>query len=113
MCKIADDNNHKTFKTATCCIVVCGDKNMEGMDKFLIEDCSAATQNILLSAHGMGIGSAWVGLLKTCSAYDYISNYFTLPEKIIPVNLIALGYPDEKKQVSPRYDSTKVHWENW
>ncbi|GKX29489.1 nitroreductase [Vallitalea longa] len=111
--KIADDSNHKTFKTATCCIVVCGDKNVEGINKFLIEDCSAATQNILLSAYGLGVGSAWIGLLKTCSAYEYIISCFSLPEKIIPVNLIALGYPDEEKPILPRYDSSKVHWNHW
>lgn len=111
--EISDDNNHKPFKTAPSCIIVCGDKSIEGMNKFLIEDCAAATQNILLAIQGLGLGATWVGLLKTCPAYEYIINYFSLPDKIVPINLIALGYPDEHKSIRPRYDASRTHWEKW
>ncbi len=111
--KIADSNNHKSFNTANCCIIVCGDKNMEGINEFLLEDCSTSAQNILLAAQGLGLGAVWCGLLKTCSRYKYILDYFNVPNKIIPIAVIALGYPAEKKENTPRYDGTKVHWEVW
>ena len=97
----------------TCCIIVCGDKNIDGTNEFLVESCSAATQNILLAAHGLGLGGTWCGILKTCGSYDCIREFFGLPEKIVPIAVIALGYPDEEKISEPRYDDTKVHWGRW
>ncbi|BCZ46788.1 nitroreductase [Clostridium gelidum] len=110
---MADENNHKPFLTANCCIIVCGDKNIEGINEFLLEDCSASAQNILIAAHGLGLGATWCGLLKSCPSYKYICEYFNLPEKVIPIAVIALGYHAEEKEFTPRYDGTKVHWEKW
>lgn len=110
---LADDNNYKPFLTAGCCIIVCGDRNMEGINEFLLEDCASAAQNILLAAHGLGLGATWCSLLKTCPRYKHIREFFNLPEKIIPIAVLALGYPGEEKTCGPRYDETKVHWGNW
>lgn len=43
-------------------IVVCGDRNLEDAESFIIQDCAAATQNILLSAHELGLGTVWLGV---------------------------------------------------
>ena len=110
---LADKNHYKPFITANCCIIICGDKNMEGINEFLTEDCAAAAQNILLAAHGLGIGSTWCNLLKTSDKYKYICEVFDIPEKIIPFAAIALGYPGEEKIHTPRYDNAKVHFEKW
>lgn len=110
---IADKNNYKPLLTANCCIIVCGDSNIEGTKDFLLEDCGAAIENMLLAAHGLDIGATWCGLVKTNDKYKYICDFFRLPDKVIPMAIIALGYPDEKKDCSPRYDERKVHWEKW
>jgi nitroreductase len=49
----------KMLPQADLCIIVCGDKNKQSMTGFLVEDCSAAIQNILLAAHGIGLGAVW------------------------------------------------------
>ncbi len=104
-------SNYISLHTADCCIIVCGDKNIQGINEFLIEDCSAATQNMLLAAHGLGLGATWCGLLKTSESYKYICNFYSLREKIIPIAVIALGYPAEEKEFVPKYDETKIRWE--
>lgn len=97
--------------TADCCIIVCGDKNIQGINEFLIEDCSVAAENMLLAAHGLGLGATWCSLLISCPRYKYICDFFNLLVKVIPIAIIALGYPAETKDSPPRYDETKVHWE--
>lgn len=112
--KIAEnDSNHKFISESYCCIVVCGDKNTQGMYDFILEDCSAAVQNMLLAAHGLGIGAVWCGLMKGTNALKFIIELFELPTKIIPVAMIAFGYPDENKESFERFDVSKVHYEKW
>jgi hypothetical protein len=59
--------SYLSFNIAPCCIIVCGDRNINGINEFLIEDCAAAVQNILLAAHGLGLGATWHGLLRSGS----------------------------------------------
>ncbi len=117
---MALSGNYVSFKTAPCCIIVCGDRNIKGVNEFLIEDCAAAVQNILLAAHGLGLGATWHGLMKSGSnsantIYKKICNKYKLPDKIVPAAAIALGYPDTEGLVprEARYDKTKVHWDIW
>lgn len=111
--QLADNNNYRPLLTANCCIIVCGDKNMEGTTELLIEDCAAAAENILLAAHGLGLGATWCMIFKKYHRFKVISDYFSLPDKIIPIAIIAVGYPAEEKPILPSYDETKVHWDKW
>ena len=112
--------NYISFNTTPCCIIVCGDRNINGINEFLIEDCAAAIQNILLAAHGLGLGATWHGLIRSGpnsanTNYKEICKKYKLPEKIIPIAAIALGYPDFDIRMSreARYDLSKVHWNKW
>lgn len=104
-------SNYISLHTADTCIIVCGDKNIQGINEFLLEDCSAATQNILLAAHGLELGATWCCLPKTSERYKYVCNFYSLREKVIPMAIVTLGYPAEEKEFVSRYDETKVHWE--
>lgn len=108
-----DDSNHKPVTEADCCIVVCGDKNIQGMNDFLYEDCSASIQNMLLASHGMGLGTVWCGFHEGTDTYKNLINILQLPVKIVPIAMIALGYPAEKKVSVDRFDLSKVHYEKW
>ena len=101
------------LKDAACGIVVCGDRNNEGRKEFLYEDCAAATQNILLSSHGLGLGAVWCGVVQNSDWKKLIIDTLNLPLKIEPVSVIALGYPDECRQAEERWDSGKVHFDKW
>lgn len=105
--------NGKMIINANCCIIVCGDKILQGIKELLIADCAASTQNMLLAAHGLGIGAVWCGILQNSDWKKQISRQFKLPEGIIPIAIIALGYPNEIKIAEKRFDASKVHKEIW
>lgn len=105
----------KMFKTATLGIIVCGDmdKTIKNHEEFWTQDCSAATENILLAAHAMGIASVWTGIYPVKDRCDFLSSYFNLPGNITPFSLIALGYADGEVNVQDKFDDKKVHHNRW
>ena len=98
---------------ASHAILVCGDKTLEPNEGYLNTNCSAATQNILLAAHALGIGSVWLGVYPREERMKGISELFGLPAEIIPVSLIALGYPNEKVVPHERFKTERIHYEKW
>ena len=112
--KIKDnqDGNAEMLDHAPVAIVVCGDLNL-ARDDFWIQDCSAATQNILLAATSLGIGSVWLGTYPRMHRVQGLQNILNIPKHIIPLSVIALGYPDEVKQKKDNYEPEKVHYDSW
>lgn len=98
---------------APLCIAICGDKIAEGMAEFLHQDCGAAAQNMLLCAHALGLGAVWCGVPSNLELQKKLIALLNLPAKVIPVAIIAIGYPDEEKSSEQRYESSKVHYETW
>ncbi|MGP1625455.1 nitroreductase family protein [Prevotella koreensis] len=89
---------------APLAIVVCGDmdKALEGEAReFWVQDCSAATENILLAATGMELGAVWTGTYPSKERCAAVAKVLGLPESLIPLNTIVIGYPD--KEVTPKY----------
>ncbi len=98
---------------ADTCIVVCGDKERQPQTGFLIEDCSAAIQNMLLAIHAMGLGAVWCGLYPVVHLTRGMKQLLSLPDRIIPVGLISIGYKGEERTVADRFDENKIHYEEW
>lgn len=101
------------LKQSTAAILVCGDSSIEKNESWLLQNCSAVTQNILLSAFGLGIGSCWIGIQGMDEIVRNIKHQFKLPENIVPVSLISLGYPDEVVKAEERFKEEKIHYNNW
>lgn len=81
--RIADKHPYaKMLPQAGCCIVVCGDDEKQQHKGFLVEDCSAAIQNILLAAHGIGLGAVWCGLYPVTELTGLVSECLGLPGNI-------------------------------
>lgn len=98
---------------ADVAIVVCGDENKEVFKGFWVQDCAAATENILLEAEYLGLGSVWLGVYPAMERTIAIKNLLNLPSSVIPLSIIAIGHPDEIKAPSNRYDETRIHLEKW
>jgi nitroreductase len=96
---------------ATAAILVCGDTH-DATD-FWVQDCSAATQNILLAAHAKGLGAVWLAVYPREDRIQELKNILDLPANITPLSLIALGYPDEKKNPSNRFNISRIHRNRW
>ncbi len=99
-------------QTATA-ILVCADSLIESNDIYSLQNCSAATQNILLSAYGLGIGSCWISVYGTEETVKKIKSLFKLPENIIPISLVSLGYPDEEVKAEERFKKEKIRYNSW
>lgn len=92
--KIADVHPYaKMLYEAPVAIVVCGDLNKEKHKGFWVQDCSAATQNILLEATDKGLGTVWIGVYPDDTRVKDISNIFGIPSNVIPLSIVAVGYP--------------------
>lgn len=99
----------KMLKEATLCIAVCGDSSYP----FWEQDCAAATQNILLAATGLGLGSVWMGIHPNPGPVQTVRDLLEIPEGQVPLSLIAIGHPAEHKEPADRFDAGKVHYEKW
>lgn len=112
--KIADFHPHaKMLYEAPLAIVVCCDQNLKKCEWFWPQDCSAATQNILIAAQAKGLGTVWCGVYPRQELVDGMSRLLNLPEHITPFSLIAVGYPAEEKAPADRYDPARVHYDRW
>ena len=95
-------------------IVVCSNLEREQIAPgYFPQDCAAAVQNMLLAAHALGLGSVWMGVYPRPDRVSNIKAAFDLPANIEPVALVVFGYPAEEKADQNRYDSAKVHIEQW
>lgn len=104
----------KMMPAAGCCVVVCGDRSIQPAVGLLVEDCSAVIENILLAAHGIGLGAVWCGIyLGEGQRELQFHNLLGLPAEILPVGMIALGHPAETKVGTDRWNASRVHYEAW
>lgn len=107
---------YANLKTATAAIVVCGNMNeaLEGEAReYWVQDCSAATENILLAAHAYGLGAVWCGVYPNPERIPAVKRVLDLPDYITPLNIITLGYPDEKPEPKDKWNPAKVHYQRW
>ena len=100
------------MKEAPVAILVCGDLELEKNEGFWMQDCSAATENILIAAESRGLGAVWVGIYPRNNV-DAFQQLFNLPGSVIPLSIVAVGWPGEKKSPSDRYEKSRIHHEKW
>lgn len=102
----------KMAATAPLLIAVCGDKAkfIEDAPEYWVQDCSAATENILLAAHALGLGAVWTGVYPVRDRVEMVSKALGLPEGIIPLNIICIGHPDSDNPAKDKWDPAKVHY---
>lgn len=105
--------NASMLRHADAAILVCWDENLQHDTGYGPVDCSAATQNILLAAYGLGLGSVWVGLYPRIVRMEAIHELFALPHSIRPFSIISLGYPAEEKKSPSRFNRDRIHFEKW
>ncbi len=117
--KILDEipkfHSHSQMLTeAPAAIAICSDEELEKYKGFGVQDCAAATQNILLAAHALGLGGVWLGMHPSEDAHTRaMRKLLNLPAHVTPFALVALGYPAEDKPAADRYEATRVHMNRW
>lgn len=99
------------LKKAPLAIVVCGDMNkaIEGGGRdFWIQDASAATENLLLAAHALGLGAVWTGGYPIEERCQMLSRILNLPENLIPLDMVVIGYPAENPQPKDKFKQENI-----
>jgi nitroreductase len=96
-------------------VIVCGDlEAAHGKElSYLLQDCSAAIENLLVAASALGLGACWLGVHPRPERVEHIRKLFDLPANIIPVAAIALGWPAEKQAARTRFEKSAAHFDRW
>ena len=99
--------------SAKLAIIVCGNLSNalpKQMAEYWIQDCSAATENILLRVTDLGLGAVWCGIYPQERAVEKVQKILDMPKTQIPLNIIFIGYPDECPDARDQYDEQRVHY---
>ena len=114
MTKITEVHQYaKMLPNADVAIVVCGDVEKEKYKGYWVQDCSAATQNILIAAEEKGLGAVWLGVYPVEDRVNAVKELLNLPSSVIPLSIIPIGYPDEERKAADRFDKTRIHYDIW
>lgn len=114
--RLADILTHgQMLRQATAAFVVCGDitRAHDQLESYMLQDLSAAVENVLIAANTLGLGTCWLGVHPRQERMDGIRKMFALPDTIIPMCGIAIGWPDDQPPPRTRFSPDKVHWEKW
>ncbi len=103
----------KMMLQSNAAILVCGDAGNERFGPYWVQDCAAAIENMLLAAHGRGLGAVWLGLHPRKERKAKMRELVGMPEEMHSLGIVCLGYPKETKDAGDRYDSTRVHLNRW
>lgn len=101
---------------AACAFVMCGDlsKAIEGEGQgFWINDVSAATENLLLAAHAMGLGAVWTGVYPSQERTPQVQAMLGLPEQVLPMCIVPVGVPAEQPAVKQKFKEENIHYNRW
>ena len=106
----------KMLAEAQAAVVVCGDMSVTDKEgnpsRNWTFDCSAATENLLLQAEAMGLGAVWTGVYPYDERIEAVKQALHLPDHLIPLNVIPIGYPKGDPQPKDKYDPAKVEYRN-
>jgi nitroreductase len=102
----------KMVPDAPAAILVCGDLQRDDYG-FWVQDCSAATQNILLAAHAKGLGAVWLGVHPLEERVLGFRRLVGTPEHIVPFSLVPIGFPAAGKPREDRFDRSRIHANRW
>lgn len=105
----------KMVKDAPFSVVVCGNTERFYEDDrrdigFWVLDCSVASENMLLAANALGLGGVWCGIYPEKDREKEMTEILNLPSNLIPLNILAFGYPQTKPVPKKKWDPAKIHY---
>ena len=101
----------RMLKETKQAIIVCGD-TVKSENAWQL-DCSAAAQNILLAAESIGLGAVWTAAYPYPERMKIIQDALQLPEHILPLTVIPLGYPTAIEKPKDKYNKQQIHYNGW
>jgi nitroreductase len=116
MIKLAEELPYaKMLSDAGGAIVVCGtpDTADAELSDYWVQDCSAATENILLAVEAMGLGAVWTGVHPRQARVDWVREVLNIPAHIVPLNVIPIGFPAGNEKPKDKFKPEKIHINKW
>jgi len=107
---IADTPPYSRLGDAALAIVVCGDPSISD---WWLQDCTLATENILIAAAGLGLGAVFLGCYERAEREQPIRQVLAIPQEIGMASVLSIGYPAEEKESRTQYDPARVHRNKW
>jgi len=103
----------KMLKQAPLAIIVCGETKSPALEGYWVQDCSAATENLLLAAHALGLGGVWLGVYPREDRVAGVRGIAGIPERATPLCVLSIGHPLEPGGPVERYSDERVHRNGW
>lgn len=103
----------KMITGAPAAIVVCGDPDGKKWPTFWVQDCSAATQNLLLAARALGLGTVWAGVYPEEDRMEGARRLFGIPSSVYPFAIVPIGWPNTGFSETDRFRPELIHSERW
>lgn len=101
-------------RNAPAAIIVCGNPSFStnpAARLFWVQDCSAASENILIAAVSLGLGTVWVGIHPVAEFIRVVCEIAEIPKNVTPLGLLYIGHPAEEKNARTQFDEKRVHWQ--
>ncbi len=115
--KYAEGNRQsEMINKCSALVIICGDMNIgnERSQAFWVQDVSAATENLLLAVESLGLGAVWTGVYPIEDRVKEVKEIFALPEKIIPLCVVLVGYPEgDIDQPKDKWKPERLHWNKY
>jgi nitroreductase len=103
----------KMLPDAPVAILVCGDPGRAKWPQMWEQDCSAATENLLIEAELLGLGAVWLGVHPLTERVEGLRALLGIPASVVPFAVVSLGWPAQRKEPPDRFDAARVHVERW
>ena len=100
-------------KEAPLAVFVCGDLQLENSNGVWVQDCSAATENLLIAANAKGLGAVWLGVYPIKERINGCRKLLGLPDSVLPLCIVVIGHSAEQKSPVNRFEPEKVHRNKW
>jgi nitroreductase len=105
----------KMLDKAGAAIVVCAipEKAFQAKLELAVIDSCCASENVLLAVEALGLGAVWTGVYPEKERMDAVRKQLNIPEKVIPLNVIPVGYPASEEKPKDKFKQENVHWGQW
>lgn len=114
LCEISKLSKHAVMaKGAPVAILVCANMNYVVDEYFYVQDCSAATENMLLQICEMNLGGVWVGIKPNDDLLNYLIRRLSLPGYVKPFSLVVFGHPKGNRSSRDNFDKQRIHYDQW
>lgn len=104
-------------KKSQLAIAICGlpENSFPGnLSEYWVQDCSAATENMLIAANAIGLGAVWCGAYPDSNGrVAQLQKLLNLPERIVPLNVVVIGYPDSPATIKNKWKPERVHYNRY